>query len=175
MTTRRPVMSIRRRRDSWLPQARRCRIRTRRADSGAPAPVHDRPRRLDRVLAREQRRISLHRVADEALVRVEAIARLVLHHRQLDGLAEHALSGPLRAGADRDAHLRRQREAHVIAVRQSWLRKDDAGRRLQLDEHLGARGAEALAGGHVKRHALPAPRIDEQIERGVSRNVRALA
>ena len=63
--------------------------------------VHDRPRRFDGILSREQRRIALHGVADEALVRVEAARRRVLHDRQLDRLAEHAVSGPLRARANR--------------------------------------------------------------------------
>ena len=99
----------------------------------------------------------------------------VLHHRQLDRLAEHPFSRPLRARANRNAHLGDNVKRTWLASGRLDSAKTTAGAGFNVTSTSVRVGVEALAGGHMKRHAMPAPRVDEQMERGVGRDVRALA
>src|SRR5947199_3064851 len=84
----------------------------RRAENG----LDDRPRRLDGVLPREERRVARHRIAEEPLVGVHLLPIRVVDHVQLRRLGDHLLSRPLHAGADGYLHLPTQLEEDVVRV-----------------------------------------------------------
>src|SRR5206468_790166 len=73
--------------------------------SGAENGLDDGPCRFDGVLAREERRIARHRIAEQALVSLHLLCVRLVNHVQLRRVGEHLLSGPLHARADRDLHL----------------------------------------------------------------------
>ena len=127
-------------------------------------PVDHAPRRLDGILAGEQRLVAARGVADQALVG-RALGPALVAGEELDGLADQGLSGLLRPCTQRDRHVRRQPEAEVVGVR--WLRfcEHGLGWTLQLHEHLGCAHGQALAGTEVERDAAPAPGVDVQAQR----------
>src|SRR5438445_5616136 len=144
-----------------------------RGRCGAENGLDDRPRRFDRVLPREERRVARHRISQQPLVGVHLLPVRVVHHLQLRRLGDHLLPGPLHAGADGDLHLRAQLEEDVVRV----PRREPAERRpAQRDQHLRRGRREALARPDEERHTVPAPRVDveprggERLHRGVRRD-----
>src|SRR4029453_13445169 len=146
-----------------------------------PAAEHridDAPAFLDFVLPLEQGGIAIHRVAEQALVRLESFAA-VLAHEELDGLAIDAVArivaGRARARAERDLGGAAELKAQVVrrAARNLDAREDVLRRRLQRDAHLGRGQRQRLARADEERNAGPAPRVDVELERRVGLDVGA--
>src|SRR5262249_36230510 len=76
--------------------------------------LHDAPRGLDPVLAREERRIAGHRVDEEPLVRGELVGRRTTHEFQLGPLGYHLPALLLHAGTEGDGHVRAEAEAQRV-------------------------------------------------------------
>src|SRR6185295_78975 len=131
--------------------------------------IDDGPRRLDRVLAREERRIARHRVAEQPLVRVHLVRLGAMQDLELRRLGDHLLARPLGAGPDRDPHAGAQLEVDVVRL----PRREPAERRPpERDLHLGRGGGETLPGADEERHAVPPPGVDVQTDRGEGLDLR---
>src|SRR5450631_1169832 len=123
--------------------------------------VDDRPGRLDAVLAREQRRVPRHRIAQEALVGVHLVGVGLVHHLQLGRLRHHLLARLLDPRAERDDHLGAQAETEVVGL----LGTEPPERRtLERDHDLRRRDRHALAGADEERDTVPAPGVDVQAD-----------
>jgi hypothetical protein len=84
-----------------------------------------------RVILREQRRVAVDRIAQQALVRRLLDARVVARD-QLDRLAVHLLAAALDQRAGADHHLGAQAQAKIIGAR-ALLRIEDRERRRSSD------------------------------------------
>ena len=93
------------------------RIRQRRRDDRRARGSTTRPRRLDRVLAREERAVAGHRVAEQPLVRSCSSPCTVVAQVELALLADEAVARPLDARGERDRRARLQLEANVVGAR----------------------------------------------------------
>src|SRR5205085_911134 len=101
--------------------------------------IDDGPRRLDDVLAREERSVARDRVAEKSFVVAEAHGGALgtfLEKRKLDVLARHPVARLLATRADRDRDLGTQTKPDDIAPRGRRLAEHDRRRILELDGHL---------------------------------------
>ncbi len=103
--------------------------------------LDDGPRRFDAVLAREERRVAGHGIAEQPLVGVHVVAAGLVDDLELGRLGAHLLAGPLDPRADGDRHVGAQPEAHVVGLVRTQLAQR---RPLERDEHLGSRGGRHL-------------------------------
>src|SRR6185437_7714687 len=74
--------------------------------AGIENRVNNSPLGVGTVLAREQRQISLHGIANQPLVSVDFFGALV-QHIELDLLTDHRLARGLGSGTQRDHYVRR--------------------------------------------------------------------
>ena len=128
---------------------------------GGEDGIDDRPGGLDRVLSGEQRAVAGHRVAEESFVG-RFFVRLRIEQQKLALVAEELFAGALDAGGESDRGVGRELEAEVVrrAACRPGVREELLRWRLQLDEDLGDRLGQALAGAQVPRYPRPAPRVD---------------
>src|SRR5579875_715558 len=126
----------------------------------AEHPVDHLPGGLDRVLAREQRRVALERIGEQPLV-VELLLGPLLAQEQLPLLAHELLAGPLDAGRERDRGARSDLEAQIVAApgRLPGIGEDLGRRSLELDQDLGGGDRQPLPRPQVEGHAMPAPAV----------------
>ena len=89
--------------------------------------LHDLPGALDGVLAREQRRVALHGVAEQAFVGAHRIFARIVHHRELRQPAHHGLARVLDARAERDLDVGAEPEAQVVALPRAAASRAAAG------------------------------------------------
>ena len=66
----------------------------------------------------------------------------------------------------------RHRQPVALQRRARRQRKHQVRRAAELDDDLAAPLFQRLAGAQIKRHALPAPVLDEQLDDGVGRRAR---
>ncbi len=131
---------------------------------GAQHRIDDAPRLLDIILAREERLVAAHRVAQHAFVGIHLAGTRMAARDHFGGQAHALVRGGQYVDADRDRDVWADAKPHVVGV---LVRQTIDGRRLpQVDDHLGRGDGQALAGANVERHALPAPRIDRESHGG---------
>src|SRR5262244_1283409 len=126
--------------------------------------VNDAPGLLHIVLAGKQGSISCHGVAEHPFVSVHLLGTRMVTGEQLYRFADHLLllvhhrqtKGRRDFGADAEAE---------VVLRRSAGGKDSR-RPAHADHDLRAGHGQRLAGPNVKRHTLPAPGIDVQLQRG---------
>ena len=112
----------------------------------------------------EQRGVAAHRVAEQALVGVHAVLSPCSGCSTTDSSTGSPIMpspGCLARAPMRDHHLGLKPEAHVVAHARAPARVNTTGggcfsSTITSVQVIG----QALAGAHVERHALPAPRID---------------
>src|SRR5256884_1105808 len=128
----------------------------------------------DVVLPGEQGGVSVHGVAQHALVRVHLIGAREPWPRHLRGLADRFLTrrDDVRADGDRDVGT----DPKAAVVRLEIEAVIHRGRLAESDDDLRARHGQALSGADVEGHTLPAPGIDlqsqggERLHRGIRRH-----
>ena len=141
--------------------------------------IDDGPGGLDDVLAREERRVTRHRVAEQPLVVAEAVAVLVLllslvDDGEFDGASSHAFARTFGARADGNHDLRAEAEAHVVAALRRRFTEHYLRRVTELDDDLCGGHLERLAGADVERHPVPPPRVDVEPQGRIRRHGRGL-
>ena len=110
--------------------------------------------RLDGVLAREQRRVALHRIAEQALVGAPSRRRWWCDDASSIGLGEHLSPGRLTRAPMRDRSRpgsAGSARSCAVARRRRWT----SGRALQLTMHFGRRHRQALARRGCRTARLP--------------------
>src|SRR6476469_9039511 len=116
--------------------------------------LHDSPGLLDHILACEAARLAGHRVVEQAFVRLATLAE---SSGEVDGdidvLAVEMGTRRLGLQCERDAVLRPEAEAHEVAAGRwpTGLVEQQARRLSELDDDLGRRLLQRLAGSHVPR------------------------
>src|SRR5581483_6542528 len=125
--------------------------------------VYDSPGRLDGVLAREQGRVALHRVADQPLVRSQ-LGCFIVAHVQFDFLAGHDMARSLAActQCDRDA-VRAETKSKVVRLWRHRFAEHLLRRPLEIDDGFGRRHREFFSGADEDRHVGPTPGIQMQL------------
>ena len=113
------------------------------------------PGRLDGVLANEQRAVAGHCVAEKALVGC-FLAGVFVQQIELALGADEFLAGGFYARGQGDGGTGRQAEAQVVgpAVLRRRVGEQSLRWRFHLNDDLGSRLGEELAGTHVPRHAF---------------------
>ena len=127
--------------------------------------VDDAPGRVHLVLTGKQPAVTAHRIQQQPLVRAGSAAALV-GGKQLGGLAHQRVATGLDLHPHRNHHFRAEPEAQVIAVPRVVLAEYRLRRAAKLDQHLGRRQRQLLAGAQIERHAGPAPVGNRQPDGG---------
>src|SRR5450755_2974619 len=125
--------------------------------------LDDLPGRDHAVLAREQIRIALHGITDQAFVSAH-LGRGLSGQVELDVVARHRFTRTLRARADGDREVRAQAKAHVVGALGQRLRKYLMRRTVKFHEHLGRSDRQILTRADVEGHAGPTPGVDVQTQ-----------
>src|SRR5437660_5737701 len=134
--------------------------------------VDDAPRGLDGILAREERRIAIQRIAEEALVGLHLRVFFVMNE-ELDAGPDHRRPGLFGARAERDRHVPgAEAEAEVVSRRRHGSIENRARRTAQRDTNLGRRHREPFADSNLEWDSLPAPGFDGEAHGGESLDLR---
>ena len=137
--------------------------------------IHDLPRGFDFVAADEQRGVADHRFEQQPFVslgRVSAefgvVAEMHAHRAHFQ-----AGAGNLAVEAQVNAFVRlqAQRDRVGIEVLAALRGEQDVRRGPKLNAHFARAQRQVFAGAQIKRHAGPAPVVDEQLQRDVSFDV----
>ena len=129
--------------------------------------LHDAPRLLDGVLAREVARVTAHRGVEEHLVGRRALAADARElHVELDR-AQSRPVGVLRLHPHPRTGPRPDPQDELVRLGPRRVLRDEAEprRRVEDDAHLGHGHGERLAGTDEERHAGPAPVVDLEPQR----------
>ena len=136
----------------------------RKRRAGSENRIDDAPCGLHGLVTREQRRVAAQCGAEQPLVR-RFLALQLVPCNELHRLAAHLVACRLHPDAGGNQHFGAQPEAEIIRLRRRGVVEDRQRRFLQVDDDLGCRDRQALAGADVERHARPAPRVDMQAQR----------
>src|SRR5215471_4713999 len=119
--------------------------------------IDDAPRRFDRVFARKEQSVAMHRIADQTLVRIHPFAAFIAAI-ELDVPADHRGPRRLRPHAYGDGHtLGTELKSHIVGVRRDRLVEQVLRRALERDKHFGRGYRQAFSSSDEKWNARPPP------------------